>query len=109
MQFAITGGFMLIDIVSGIMKAVKTKSWSSSVMREGLLHKMSFILYIVMAILCDFGQGYLELGFSLPITEFVCVYVISTEIGSAIENLSVVNPKLVPEKFKMFFIKIPKE
>jgi hypothetical protein len=30
----------------------------------------------------------------------VCVYVILTEIGSIIENLAVINPRLVPDKIQ---------
>lgn len=109
MQYAITGAFIAVDIISGVLKAFTTKSWNSSIMRQGLFHKMGFILIIVLALLCDYGQVYLDLGFAIPITKPVLIYIIVTEIGSIIENVSFINPELVPDKLKAFFIKANKE
>lgn len=106
MFYAITGGFMAIDFLTGIVKAFKNKEFSSSVMRQGLFNKAGFLLCVVLGTLCDIGQGYMNLGFSVPVTKAICIYIVSTEIGSTIENLSVINPALVPDKLKEFFIKV---
>lgn len=104
MQYAIVGGFIVMDILSGVLYAVKSKTWTSTKMREGLFHKMAIILFIVLAILCDFGQAYLDLGFKIPITTGVLIYVCGMELGSTGENLIKINPKLT-EKIKTFFTK----
>jgi len=105
MLYVITGSFIVLDILSGLLKAYKRKELNSSLMREGLYHKMAFILMIALAFLCDYGQQFVDIGFSIPITKGVCVYVIVTEIGSNIENISSINPKIVPATLRAFFVK----
>jgi phage-related holin len=105
-MYAITAAFIALDVLSGIAKAIKKKEWNSTIMREGLFHKMGFILIIGLAVLCDYGQRYLNIGFNIPITAGVCVYVITTEIGSVIENVAVLNPSIIPSKLKSIFIKV---
>lgn len=104
MQYAITAGFIALDIISGTLYAIKSKKWTSTRMREGFFHKMSIILFIALAILCDYGQQYLDLGFKIPITTGVLVYVCSMEFGSIGENIIKINPKLT-EKVKSYFTK----
>jgi len=106
MEYVLTALFILIDILSGLLKSLKMKTWSSTTMREGLFHKMGFVIIIALAVLCDYGQRYLGIGFVIPITKAVCVYVIVTEIGSVVENVSAINPTLVDARIKAFFIKV---
>jgi phage-related holin len=94
MQYAITACFIAIDVLSGSLYAIMRHQWTSTKMRVGLFHKMAIILFIVLAILCDFGQQYLALGFKLPIAKSVCIYVILMEIGSTGENIINLNPAL---------------
>jgi toxin secretion/phage lysis holin len=101
----ITFCFIALDIVTGILQALKNKTFSSSVLREGGFHKMSFIVFILLAILCDYGQKYIDLGFEIPLIKGVCAYIIFTEITSIIENACHLNPKIVPKKIQAFFIK----
>ena len=102
MQYVIVGAFILLDIFSGLLYALKSKNWTSTKMREGLFHKMALVLFIVMAILCDYGQNFLEIGYSIPISKTVCVYIILMEIGSFTENIIKINPQLT-SKMKHFF------
>ena len=41
MAIAVVGGFIAMDCITGIVKAIKNKNFSSSIMREGLFHKAS--------------------------------------------------------------------
>lgn len=109
MIFAVTAGFIVLDVISGAIKAVKRKEWNSTVMREGLFHKMGFVLIVALAVLCDYGQAFLDIGFTIPITSGVCTYVIVTEIGSIVENVAVINPALVPDRLRTIFIKVKGE
>lgn len=98
---------MLLDIVTGLVKAFKEKDYNSSIMREGLWHKCAYILCIVFIVTVDYAQMYMDLGFDIPLIESVCTYIALNEFGSIIENLAMINPKLLPEKLKSYFGKLP--
>ena len=108
MAVAVVGGFIAMDCITGIVKAVKNKNFSSSTMREGLFHKLGSILAIVLGLLADYAQSIIDLGFSVPIAIPICVYIVTMEIGSIIENISAINPQIIPEKLSKFFSKINK-
>lgn len=97
---AVCAGFMAFDIVSGLLQAIANKTYASSKMRVGLWHKVSFILIIALAVGLEFAQGYIDLGFTVPLVVPVCAYICMNEIGSIIENLALLNPKLVPAKLR---------
>lgn len=106
MIYAITAGFILLDMVTGLVKAFKEKNYCSSVMRNGLFHKCGSILCIVFATLVDYAQVYIDLGVTVPVTSGVCVYIVLMEIGSTIENISAINPEIIPDKLKSYFRKL---
>ena len=95
--------FILLDVVTGIIKAVMTKGLNSTVMRDGLFHKSAFLLAIAFAYACKYGMLYLDLGFSMPIVGAVCVYICLTETVSILENLGSINPELANSKFMKLF------
>ena len=89
-------GFALIfnglDLATGFLTAVKQKDIQSSKLRDGLFKK----------------AGFLMIGFSLnfPILPVVITYAVTTELVSIIENISRLNPDLLPEKLQeMFHVK----
>jgi phage-related holin len=98
MGYLITALFISLDVLTGLAKAVMTKTWSSTKMREGFFHKMGIIALIVLATTCEYGQKYLELGFSIPLIKGVLTYVCIMEAGSIGENIIALNPAL---KFKI--------
>lgn len=86
--------FILLDILSGVTQAVKNKTLSSQVMREGIYHKLGYVLVIALAMLCEWSMQYLELGFTAPITIPCVVMICLTEIISIIENVEKITPEL---------------
>lgn len=106
MVYALTGAFIVLDMVTGLVKAFKEKSYTSSVMREGLFHKCGSILCIVFGFLVDYAQLYMDLGVTIPVTSAICSYIILMEIGSIIENVCAINPEILPEKIKSYFVKL---
>lgn len=102
----VTACFILLDFITGIIKAFASKSYNSSVMREGLFHKIGSILVILFGALVDYAQGFMDLGISVPVAGSVCVYICMMEIGSIIENLCIINPNFMPEKLKQYFSKL---
>lgn len=106
MIYLIVAGFILLDMITGIIKAFKEKAYTSTVMREGLFHKSGSILCIVFGALVDYAQAYFDLGVSIPVALSLCVYVTLMEIGSIIENVCAINPQIAPDKLKQYFKKL---
>lgn len=91
---AITFAMIVIDYLTGIAKAIKNKDVSSEKMREGLWHKTSYLVVMLLAEIIEHGQHMVDMGFSVPIIIPTCVYIIITELASILENLGEINPEL---------------
>lgn len=91
---------ILFDIVTGITQALKNKSFKSSVMREGLYHKVGILFLLALGIGIDMSQTIIDLGFTIPTFKFVATYVGVMEISSILENIYRINSDLVPEKIQ---------
>ena len=100
MAYIITCTFIALDFVTGMIKALKTGKFKSSIMREGLYNKTGELLCIALGVLIRYAEQYIELGINLPVAGAICVYIIWMEIGSAIENIGAINPDLVPSKLR---------
>jgi toxin secretion/phage lysis holin len=87
--------FMMVDVFTGILKAVKNKELSSTRAREGIYKKASFILFIAFGYLADYAMDYVDLGFNFPAAATICTLIILTEAISVLENLGQINPDLV--------------
>lgn len=73
---------------------MKQKDINSTKLREGLFHKISEIMALVLANLLEYVEGYLSLGIEIPLMSAVAVYLCLTELVSILENLGEVNPTL---------------
>ena len=87
--------FMVIDVFTGVLKAVKNKELNSTKAREGMYKKASFILFIAFGYLADYAMDYVNMGLNLPAAATICTLVIVTEAISVLENLGQINPDLV--------------
>lgn len=87
--------FMVIDVFTGVLKAVKNKELNSTKAREGIYKKASFILFIAFGYLADYAMDYVNMGFNLPAATTICTLIIVTEAISVLENLGQINPDLV--------------
>ena len=106
MLYVITCGFIVLDMITGLIKAFKEQAYTSSVMREGLFHKCGSILTIVFGMLVDYAQTFVDLGVKIPVAVAFCSYIILMECGSIIENVGRINPEIVPDKIKPYFSKL---
>lgn len=95
MEVYLALSFMLIDVATGVLKAVKNRELSSTKAREGIYKKASFIIFIAFGYLAEFAMHYVSLGFSFPAGATVCLLVILTEAISVLENLGAINPEMV--------------
>ena len=87
--------FMVVDVFTGVLKAVKNKELNSTKAREGIYKKASFILFIAFGYLSDYAMDYVNMGFNLPAAATICTLIIVTEAISVLENLGQINPDLV--------------
>ena len=106
MAFLLTGGFITLDMITGLVWAFKNKSYTSSIMREGLYHKCGSVLCVIFGVLTDYAQTWLDLGVAIPMTTAICSYISLMEIGSIVENLCSINPDIMPDKLKQYFAKL---
>ena len=95
--------FMLMDIITGLVQAIINRNVDSQIMKKGLLHKCGFLLAIIFGCLCEYAMAYVDLGFTLPIQNTVCIYIIVMEVMSILENLSKISPELATSKFMEIF------
>ena len=93
-QTAIVGVILLIllDLLTGIVGALATHTFSSEKMRAGLLHKFTEMASLALGIILD-GMllGGLDLSMQ-PILIGTCAYVAIMEVGSFLELLRTYNP-----------------
>lgn len=86
---------MLLDVVFGVVKALMSKSFTSSAMREGIGHKCASLGFIVVGIVVDGAVAAgLDLGFENPVLVAVCVYLALMEVASLLETFAAMNPQL---------------
>ncbi len=92
--YIIALGFIVFDIVTGYLVALKKKEINSTKLREGLFHKGSEILALVFSNLLEYVGDTISLGVDIPLLGVVTTYVCLTEFVSILENLGEINPTL---------------
>lgn len=95
--------FNALDLITGVISALKNKDIQSAKLRDGLFKKVGFILCYFVAWLVD-NEGAL-IGFKLgtPILPIIILYVCTTELVSILENICIINPDILPEKLMELF------
>lgn len=96
MIYVVACGFILLDIATGLLKGLNQKNLNSTILREGLYHKIAELVAIVGSSFLEYSMQYVDLGVgnNLPIVNTVCIYIIIMEVVSCIENICIVNPQL---------------
>ena len=106
--YIIVAVFIILDIITGLLKAFKKKEYTSTLIREGLYHKCGSVLCVIFGTLIDYTQKYLDIGVTVPVLKAICIYIILMEITSIIENICLLNPDIMPEKLTQYFKKLSK-
>lgn len=94
--------FIAFDIITGLLKAFATQSYESSVMRQGLYHKLGEILAFIFGVACDILFPYIGVKIPVSLAGAICVYVAFMEVGSVVENIAAINPDLAKYLHKVF-------
>ena len=84
--------FIVMDILSGLLKALYNKALKPRVMRHGLFHKAGEILVLGLLYLVESESAAAGFDVGLPLFKTGCGYVALMEIGSIIENLKAFTP-----------------
>ena len=84
--------FIIGDLITGLLAALKNKQFKSSVMREGLFHKAGEIATLGLAIMCDKFSPFVHIELPVDLVVVVASYLSLMEIGSIIENIRKLSP-----------------
>lgn len=87
--------FIVLDIVTGIVKAFATSGFDSSIMRQGFFHKLGEVFSVTLALAADIGLPEIGIPLDAHLSGLCCIYLVLMEIGSIVENIGTVNPDLV--------------
>lgn len=90
-----------LDLITGIVGAIKDgEQIKSSKLRDGLFKKVGFVFCYALGIAINYAEAYLTLPFGVDLVPVICTYAIITEVVSVVENISNINPDILPEKLK---------
>ena len=95
---AIAGLFHLLDLVSGVISALRTGKVNSSKLRDGLFKKVGFFIVYICCFLVDTYKYDIGLKLNFKVLPIVISYCVLTEIVSILENVAIFNPAIVPQK-----------
>lgn len=92
-----------LDMVSGLIVAIKHKDIKSTKLRNGLFKKIGFIICYLLGWGMDNYGDYIGFSINIPVLPLIIFYACTTEIVSIIENISKLNPDILPQKLLQFF------
>lgn len=92
-----------IDLITGIISAIKNKGIKSAKLRDGLFKKVGFLFCYFVSWLVDTYGEYIGFQFGVSILPIIILYVCTTELVSIIENICKINPDLLPDKLMELF------
>lgn len=97
----VTTIFIVFDVATGWLKALSTGTTDSSIMRQGLFHKIAEIFAVLFGYTCEYVFPYAGIEVSIPFATGIATYIVLMETASIIENLVIINPNLaiILEKF----------
>lgn len=100
----LTCTLIALDYVTGLIKAVLQQKVQSSIMRQGLWHKLAEILAILLAYLVVLEGHHLQLPFDIDfLLPGVVAWITVMEVTSILENIGEINPELKASSFLKIF------
>lgn len=95
--------FHILDVMSGMMSAVKRKDINSSRLRDGLFKKVGFLFCYLLAWIIDTQGAKIGFDITVKILPTIIFYSVTTELISILENISQINSDLLPTKLMGLF------
>lgn len=85
---------ILLDIITGLIKAFYEKDFQSSIMRQGLFHKLGELLAVSVLYGAQIALPKIGVDAKLPLFPAGVGYCVLMELGSIFENLRAFTPGL---------------
>lgn len=84
--------FVLGDLLTGLLAALKNKQFKSAIMREGLFNKVGELAALGLAVMCDKFAPFVNIELPVDLVVVVASYLALMEIGSILENIRKLSP-----------------
>lgn len=94
MYLIIVLGFIVFDVVTGLIKAGYNGNYNSAIMRQGGFHKSMEVMAMAVAYFVEYAIVYINIGVDVPAVPAVTVYICIMELISILENICAVNPQM---------------
>lgn len=90
-----------LDLITGLVGAIRHgEQIKSSKLRDGLFKKVGFVFCYTLGVLINYAENFLTLPFGVDLVPVICSYAIITEVVSIVENISKINPDILPDRLK---------
>lgn len=102
----VCGILIIMDIVCGVVAAVRNRELCSSIAREGMYNKIGEVMFLFIGIIANEILAippFDTLGISPNIAYLVGAYIAWEELVSILENICKINPDLPFAKILMMF------
>lgn len=88
-------GFILLDVLTGIVNACRTHELNSTRMRSGFYHKFAYFVVLCVSGFIDFLSDKVDLGYgNAHLFAFCVIFICGIEITSIVENIKLLNPEI---------------
>lgn len=94
MYIIIVLGFIVFDVVTGLIKAGYNGNYNSAIMRQGGFHKSMEVMAMAVAYFVEYAIVYINIGVDVPAVPAVTLYICIMELISILENICAVNPQM---------------
>lgn len=84
--------FVLSDLLTGLLAALKNKQFKSAIMREGLFNKVGELATLGLAVICDKFAPFVNIELPVDLVMVAASYLVLMEIGSILENIRKLSP-----------------
>lgn len=95
--------FIAMDYLTGVLKAGVQHNISSAKMREGLMHKLAYILILILSQAIDIFNIHTQLSLPLNVLAVTSAGISLIELTSIVENLCEINPEIANKGFMKIF------
>lgn len=102
----VCGILIIMDIVCGVVSALRNRELCSSIAREGMYNKIGEVMFLFIGIIANEILAippFDTLGISPDIAYLVAAYIAWAELISILENICKINPDLPFAKILMMF------
>lgn len=96
------GVFILMDILTGLVKALTKGDFNSQKMRVGLMHKAGELLAVALGFAIDWSLPIMGVQMNISWLSFVSIYIVLMEVASIIENIGIMCPPVGKALSKVF-------